>query len=260
MLWARLPLRGRSTTLCDKVCQWLAAGRWFSPDPPVSSTNKTDRHDITEILLKMTLNTLKTKPNQSINQSIEFLRTQFTSQWRRNWEWDQGAIYCLHCLDKNLRKKWILELKQKNNCPVQGMHCLGWSVLKTCPLSWSPPKSPHYPVHCKASLLLKFFTPPFSGPFQRRSIFFTFHRSDNIQNTVRDRAFNLKGGGGYGFFSKKIFWFPMLLKKIFWFWWRKKKKIWFRFFTYNLMFISGKKKYSNSCVVRKNISERNKKP
>jgi hypothetical protein len=30
-------------------------------------------------------------------------------------------------------------------------------------------------------------------------------------------------GGGYGFFSKKIFWFPMLLKKIFWFWWRKKK-------------------------------------
>jgi hypothetical protein len=25
------------------------------------------------------------------------------------------------------------------------------------------------------------------------------------------------------FFSKKIFWFPMLLKKIFWFWWRKKK-------------------------------------
>jgi hypothetical protein len=32
-------------------------------------------------------------------------------------------------------------------------------------------------------------------------------------------------GGGYGFFSKKIFWFPMLLKKIFWFWWRKKKII-----------------------------------
>jgi hypothetical protein len=27
--------------------------RWFSPGPPVSSTNKTDRHDITEILLKV---------------------------------------------------------------------------------------------------------------------------------------------------------------------------------------------------------------
>ena len=30
-----------------KVCQWFATGRWFSP---VSSTNKTDRQDITEIL------------------------------------------------------------------------------------------------------------------------------------------------------------------------------------------------------------------
>ena len=38
-----------------KVCQWFAAGRLFSL---VSSTNKTDHHDITEILLKMTLNTI----------------------------------------------------------------------------------------------------------------------------------------------------------------------------------------------------------
>jgi hypothetical protein len=29
-----------------QVCQWLATGRWFSPGPPVCSTNKTDRHDI----------------------------------------------------------------------------------------------------------------------------------------------------------------------------------------------------------------------
>jgi hypothetical protein len=35
------------TTLCNKVCQWLPAGRWFSP---VSSTNKTDLHDTIEIL------------------------------------------------------------------------------------------------------------------------------------------------------------------------------------------------------------------
>ena len=34
------------TTLCDKVCMWFTGGRWFSPGPPVSSTNKTDRHDI----------------------------------------------------------------------------------------------------------------------------------------------------------------------------------------------------------------------
>ena len=41
------------TTLCDKVCQ--VGGFLFSP---VSSTNKTDRHDITDILLKMALNTI----------------------------------------------------------------------------------------------------------------------------------------------------------------------------------------------------------
>ena len=41
--------------LCDQVCQWLAACRWFSPSTLVSSTNKTDRHNITEILLKVAL-------------------------------------------------------------------------------------------------------------------------------------------------------------------------------------------------------------
>jgi hypothetical protein len=34
------------TTLCDKVFQWLATGRWFYLGAPVSSTNKTDRNDI----------------------------------------------------------------------------------------------------------------------------------------------------------------------------------------------------------------------
>ena len=46
------------TTLWDKVCQWLATCRWFSPNTPVFSTNATDRHDITEILLKAVLNTI----------------------------------------------------------------------------------------------------------------------------------------------------------------------------------------------------------
>ena len=34
------------TTLCDNVCQWLAASQWFTLGTPVSSTNKTDLHDI----------------------------------------------------------------------------------------------------------------------------------------------------------------------------------------------------------------------
>ena len=37
----------------------LAAGPWFSPGTTVSSINKTDCHDITEILLKVTLSIIK---------------------------------------------------------------------------------------------------------------------------------------------------------------------------------------------------------
>jgi hypothetical protein len=38
--------------------------RWFSPDPSFSSINKTDRHDITEILLKVVLNTINQAKTQ----------------------------------------------------------------------------------------------------------------------------------------------------------------------------------------------------
>ena len=46
-----------------------STGRWFSPSTPVSSTNKTDCYDITEILLTVALNTInQTNPNQTKNQ------------------------------------------------------------------------------------------------------------------------------------------------------------------------------------------------
>ena len=59
-LWVRNPFMARCTryNICDKVCHWLSTGRWFSRGTPVSSTNKTDRYDITEILLKVALNTI----------------------------------------------------------------------------------------------------------------------------------------------------------------------------------------------------------
>jgi len=45
--------------------------RWFSAGTPVSSTNKTDRHDITEILLKVELNTIiKILINLELNLTI----------------------------------------------------------------------------------------------------------------------------------------------------------------------------------------------
>jgi hypothetical protein len=41
----------------------------FSPGTSVFSTNKTDRHDITEILLKVALNTIK-QTNQKVVSTI----------------------------------------------------------------------------------------------------------------------------------------------------------------------------------------------
>ena len=71
MAWVRAQLcklQKRCTRLAaasDKVYQWLAKGRQFSPGTPAFSTTNTGRHDIAEILLKVALNT-----KRSIYQSI----------------------------------------------------------------------------------------------------------------------------------------------------------------------------------------------
>jgi hypothetical protein len=64
--------------------------------------------------------------------------------------------------------------------------------------------------------------------------------SFGIPNSIRNLLLR-ESWGGLWFFSKNIFWFPMLLKKIIWFWWREKKKSDSEFLSYNLMLNSGKK-------------------
>jgi hypothetical protein len=51
----------RLAAASDKVYQLLAHGQWFSLGTPASSTTKTGRHDIAEILLKVALNTKNKK-------------------------------------------------------------------------------------------------------------------------------------------------------------------------------------------------------
>ena len=48
------------------VSDLQTTGRWFSPGTPVYSTNKTDHHDIAELVLKVALNTI----NQPIESNI----------------------------------------------------------------------------------------------------------------------------------------------------------------------------------------------
>jgi negative regulator of genetic competence, sporulation and motility len=50
------------------------AGQWFSPGTPFSSNNKTDHHDITEILLKVALNTIiQIKPTCGFYSMYKYL-------------------------------------------------------------------------------------------------------------------------------------------------------------------------------------------
>jgi N6-adenosine-specific RNA methylase IME4 len=61
---------------------------WFPPGTPVSFTNETDCHDITEILLKVALNTIK--PNLPIitqwaNQGFLVIGTGCTGSWKFNY-------------------------------------------------------------------------------------------------------------------------------------------------------------------------------
>jgi hypothetical protein len=83
MLWVRTPLkRGVSdATLCDKVCQWLEAGRWFSLGTLVSSNHKIARHDITEILLKVALNTIALTHNCEASLPINTYWSWNSIEW-----------------------------------------------------------------------------------------------------------------------------------------------------------------------------------
>ena len=66
-------------TLCDKVCHVLPTGRRFSWRTPVSTTIKTDRHDITEILLRVALNTITQTLTVQFVLCIDFADDDFTT-------------------------------------------------------------------------------------------------------------------------------------------------------------------------------------
>jgi hypothetical protein len=61
----------------DTVYQLLAHGRWLSPGNPASSTNKTGRHDIAEILLKVALKHTKKGYDHEHDYTIFFMIDDF---------------------------------------------------------------------------------------------------------------------------------------------------------------------------------------
>ena len=74
----------RLTAASDKVQQLVAHGRWFSPGTPASSTTKTGRHDIAEILLKVALKHQKSNQIKSVCRNHnEVLNNGFVTSVRR---------------------------------------------------------------------------------------------------------------------------------------------------------------------------------
>ena len=98
----------RLAAASDKVYQLLSHCRWFSPGTPASSTTKTGRHDIAEILLKVALNTinqinhhqtlpvsllqLQTWPSEPLSNSLPIFDRPIKQAW---WPYLDMAYLCL---------------------------------------------------------------------------------------------------------------------------------------------------------------------
>ena len=112
------------TSLCHKVCQWLATGRWFSPGPPISSTNKTDGYNITEKMFKVALNTMIL--TRKIIVSVVLARRNIIT-WEKKTddiEWQQSS-----------RKTSKIKGNIQYSLRICGNNILSW--LSTLEFSWS---------------------------------------------------------------------------------------------------------------------------
>ena len=127
-LWVQIALRRGvlDTTWCDQVCQWLAAGQWFSLGTSVSSTNKTDCHDITEILLKVALKTITFTLYNYLCHKEGLIRLFFRPRWF--WLW----FFC-----------YILFLLWFSSCWVWSFinrwlwYVLRWELSAICRYFWN---------------------------------------------------------------------------------------------------------------------------
>ena len=93
------------TTLCDKVCQWLATDLWFSTATPVSSTNITDCHDIIESGVKHH----SPNPNSIFNLFCFFIFILFCIKSVLYFQYKFSAVFFKSVITSNYPK-------QINNC------------------------------------------------------------------------------------------------------------------------------------------------
>ena len=117
----------------DNIYQLLAHGQWFFPGTPASSTTKTGRHDVAEILLKVALNTINQK---SINQVYWWTISSrgYDSPRRPHVGTDVVIIYSFACYLRN--KSWKPECVLSFN--------MDWRILVSYPESEARDKICYY--------------------------------------------------------------------------------------------------------------------
>ena len=100
----------RIVTTSDKAYHLLAHDKWFPPATPASSTTKTGRHDIAEILLKVAL-----RHQKSINDQLKQL-TMFVCQ-TNNWlpSNTKHALYYPHGRVRSVYDdEWFFKMKMND--------------------------------------------------------------------------------------------------------------------------------------------------
>ena len=110
--------------LCDKFCQWLASGLWFSLGTMVSSANKTDCHNIAEILSKVALNTHIHLKNQHNNYKILYCKL------RRGIKLKLLHVWAFMILDQKRCNKFCREIRKL----YTDISCLGGVFAKKIPV------------------------------------------------------------------------------------------------------------------------------
>ena len=94
-----------------KVCQWLATGQWSSLGTPVSSTNKTDHHD-----MNIGENGVyHHNPNPSV-LSLDFDTLTTTNCYQINYYDIYSLIVWLAIVALYYKKKWAQMLTADTHC------------------------------------------------------------------------------------------------------------------------------------------------
>ena len=108
------PVHGEVYSIQHYVIKFVSdlrqVGGFLSRGTPISSTNKTDRHDITEILLQVALNTTNPQnpPIKDAKVDVRFITSRVSNMLLTFWINVCFYIECLlNCID---RTQWLFYL------------------------------------------------------------------------------------------------------------------------------------------------------